>query len=477
VSIGIAVQGGRFASFRDPGGRLLEQEGRMLRLVWPEGLDSALLFLKSPALEAFRETGRVIDARVTPPEAAAVPGSMEASLVLEHPRMDFPNYPYEWAPEMLAEAGRLTLDLAEALLAEGLGLKDATPYNILFHGHRPVFVDALSVERREPLDPIWLPMAQFQRTFIFPLLARDLGMSLARSLGCRREGIEPEELARLAGPVLKWVPPYLPLATLPAVLGRNRRATRDSIYRARRAGSREEAVFILKHCFRQLRSQLENAARSNGTDSAWSDYQAGGCHYSPDDLCAKDLFVERALDHLGAGARVLDVGTNLGRYSRMAARRGLSVTAIDSDPVVVGRLWREASTSGEQVLPLVVDLAEPSPGTGWRNSEWKPFLERTQGWPDLVMLLAVVHHLVVTARVPLEEIVSLAAATTRAWVITELVEPGDPQFKRLCRGRDRLFERYGEAAWEQAWTRHFQIEERARLAGSGRVLYRLRLRG
>ena len=227
------------ASFRDPAGRLLDREGRILRFVREAGLEHARLFLQSPAIGAQCEAGRVVSARVVQARQAAELGIEPAALVLEHPRIDFPSYPYEWAPEMLVEAGRLTLDLAEALLGEGLGLKDATPYNVLFDGARPVFVDALSVERRHPLDPIWLPMAQFQRTFILPLLALGRGVSLARSLGCRREGITPQEMTRLAGPVWRWTPPYLSLATLPAVLARSERAEAPDLYRPRRTSSRE----------------------------------------------------------------------------------------------------------------------------------------------------------------------------------------------------------------------------------------------
>ncbi len=142
----------------------------------------------------------------------------------------------------------------------------------------------------------------------------------------------------------------------------------------------------------------------------------------------------------------------------------------------MGRLWREVSQARESVLPLVVDLAEPSPGLGWRNSECRPFLERAQGWSDIVMLLAVVHHLIVTAAVPLEEVVSLAAALSRDAVVVEYVGPQDGQFRRLCRGREQLYAGYGQPAWERAWGRQFSIEERTGLAGSGRVLYWLRRR-
>ena len=92
------------------------------------------------------------------------------ALVFEHRPASFPNYPYEWAPEMLLCAAGLTLRLAFAALDHGFGLKDATPYNIMFEGPHPLFLDILSFTRRDPLDIIWQPYAQFVQIFVYPLL-------------------------------------------------------------------------------------------------------------------------------------------------------------------------------------------------------------------------------------------------------------------------------------------------------------------
>ena len=120
--------------------------------------------------------------------------------MFEHERIAFQNFPYEWAPEMLYAAGSLTLDLAEEALAEGFGLKDATPSNVIFRGCQPVFVDLLSFEPRDPNDPVWLPYAQFVRTFLLPILASErLGLRLDQIFLTRRDGLEPEEVYRLCG--------------------------------------------------------------------------------------------------------------------------------------------------------------------------------------------------------------------------------------------------------------------------------------
>lgn len=459
------------ASFRDPAGRLYEHHGRLLRAVTPSGVENASLYLHSPALEPFKAAGRLIRGRVVTPAEGPDPG---AALLIEHERIPFPCYPEEWAPPMLADAARLTLDLAEALLVEGLGLKDANPFNVLFAGPRAVFVDALSIERRAPLDPLWLPLAQFQRTFLLPLLATRYGQSLPQSF-LRREGPEPAEIAALAGPLRRWLPPALTLATLPARLGRSRRAAASDFYTPKPAGSAEQARYVLTRLFRGLRRRLASLTPPVA-DSAWSDYQNEGCHYSATDQEHKEKFVGAALAAWPAPARVLDVGANLGRYSQLAAQSGHRVVAIDSDAAVVGRLWRSASAAGADILPLVLNLAEPTPARGWDNAESPAFLQRARGAFDGILLLAVVHHLVVSHRVPIEAIVDLVAGLAPHEVLVEFVAPSDPQFDRLTRGRQALHQDYTRDRFESAWARHFHSLAQVELPDSGRRLYRLRRR-
>ncbi len=446
------------AAFRDPAGRLHWRGDRLFRTVTESGLPAANLFLNSELRKHFE--GSLIETRPLTPEEAKSQNLPESALILEHRPIDFPSYPAEWSPAMLASAARLTLDLAEAALESGAGLKDATPYNILFEGPRPVFVDALSFEPRDPLDPIWRPMAQFERLFLYPLAAAvHCGIPLPQSYGIRREGPEPEELASWAGPIRRWLPPFLTLATLPARLGRAPRVETEEFYAPRKARSPAQARFILERTFKGLRRRLESLAAKAAARSGWSGYQAEACHYAPEDLKAKDDFVRRALAALPAGSRVLDIGANLGRYSRMAAQLGHRVIAIDADPVVMDHLFHAASKSGEDILPLVMDLANPTPATGWNNAETRSFLDRAQGKFDCVLMLAVIHHLEITHRIPLEEIVALAAKLTKNSVLVEYVGPADPQYRRLLRGRAALHETENtqenfEAAWPPAFLDH-----------------------
>jgi SAM-dependent methyltransferase len=469
-------------SFRDPAGRLIVAEGRILRWISHSHRDEFEAFLASSVVQRRVEAGQIISYRVLDPsEAGELAEKYELTesgalarddFILEHERVSFPSFPYEWPPEMLEAAGRLTLDLAENLLDDGLGFKDATPYNVLFRGAEPVFIDVLSIERRDPHDPLWLPYAQFVRTFLLPLvLYQRFGIPLASLLLTRRDGIEPEEAYRICGPLAKLRPPILTLATLPTWLG-SRRADAQ-IYRKRQVRSAEQAGFILRGILGGLRRQLARLKLSEKARSRWSGYVEARESYSSQQLEEKTQFIDQVLSKYQP-RRVLDAGCNTGQFSLQAARTGASVVAIDSDPVVVGRLWRQTRAEQLDILPLVVNLARPSPAVGWRNGECSAFLDRAKGGFDAVFLLALLHHLLITERVPLAEVINLVADLTSDLAVIEYVGTADPMFQRLLRGREALYEQLSTDSFEAAVRTQFHILQSEQLTASCRQLYLLK---
>ncbi len=172
--------------------------------------------------------------------------------------------------------------------------------------------------------------------------------------------------------------------------------------------------------------------------------------------------------------RILDVGCNTGYFSLAAARQGARVVAIDSDPAVVGETWRLALKEDLDVLPLVVNMASPTPALGWRNRESASFLERSLGAFDAVMMLAVVHHILVTGQIPLYEIAELAADLTTDLLLIEFVGPTDPLFQSLVLGRDELYAGLTAEAFENTFRRHFDIVSDLRLCNGTRCLYVMR---
>lgn len=474
------------ASFRDPAGRLFELDGRIFRLITQVQAPAILPFLATKVAKNFISRGLLVrtdllsDAEATElkasPEVEAWFMESPASFAVEHERIPFPSYPFEWPPPMLHDAGRLTLELAEEVVRDGFGLKDATPYNVLFRGPRPVFIDVLSFERRDPLDPVWLPYAQFVRTFLLPLLInREFGIPLNQILLARRDGLEPEEVYRMCGTLRRLRPPFLTLVSIPSWLAARHDSDDRSIYRQRRLHDPEKAKFILLSVLKGLRRQMSKVAPRSEVKSKWASYMTSDNNYSQEHFQAKQRFIEEALEEFRP-AKVLDVGCNMGHFSLLAARHGSSVTAVDSDAEVVSHVWRMAREESLDVLPLVVDITRPSPSVGWRNCECKSFLDRARGSFDAVFMLALIHHLLVTERIPLPAILELAAELTRDLLVIEYVAPEDTMFRRLTRGREALHADLTREKFEAACHPYFECLRSQHLDQTSRWLYLLRKR-
>jgi SAM-dependent methyltransferase len=454
----------RIESFRDPAGSVSVTRDRVLRTVFPPGIANLNACLYSPAARGFVEAGSLIE---TKPVADDSP---MGQVIVEHPRIPFISYPHEWPPAMLHAAAVLTLELCSSLLEEGLGLKDATPSNILFRGARPVFIDVLSIEPRDPLDPIWLADAQFARTFLIPLLLNvRTGYPIHELFLFHRDGITPAQALHRLPALRRWFPPDLGLVTLPA---RAARLEGDGLYRPRQARDAGESRFILGHHFRALRKKLDSL-KPGAVTTAWSNYETACPSYSPEQQATKRQFVEHALARIKP-SRVLDVGSNTGEFSFIAAATGASVVSIDSDPETVAALWRAAAASGADILPLVVDFARPTPAAGWRSSEHSGFLARAEGFFDCALFLAVTHHLMVTDQIPLDQIFEIAASLTTRWLLIEYVGPADAMFRRLARGRDALYQWYTRAVFDEYAGRSFDIVDTMVIPASHRAIYLLR---
>jgi len=460
-------------SFRDPAGRLVDVDGRLLRLVHTDASPDVLSFLQSPFARRLERDGHLVTSRIADDELARGSLADGWGTVLEHERVPFASFPYEWPPEMLYAAGRLTLDLAEEATAAGWALKDASPFNVLFRGTVPVFVDLPSFERRPAGATIWLPYAQFVRTFILPLLAnKHFGFPLRRIFDGHREGLEPLEVYRFCSWRQRLSPDFLTLATIPTLFAGRALGAAPRQPAAVSVLAAERAAFVTKGIFRHLRRALHAARPRGRRRSRWSSYTSSGPHDERYHV-AKRSAVERLLRDLKPRT-VLDIGANDGHIARVAARGGARVVAIDRDESAVGAAFDAARTEALDVLSLVVDLIDPPGATGWRNRECRSFLDRAAGQFDAVLLLAVVHHLMVSGGVPLDEVIALVAEVTRDAAVIEFVPRDDVLFQQLARGREAMYEWLTPETFEEVCRRHFRLEGTLPVGESGRRLYLLR---
>lgn len=448
-------------TFRDPAGSVeVTPEGAYRTIHAP--YDREILdFLALPFASQLVAEGRLVGS-----EIVSQPGTAQG-LVLRHPRISFQSYPWEWPPVLWLAAAELTLDLCIDLVKQGWRLKDATPLNVLFQGTRPIFVDLLSIERADPQQSIWLPYGQFVRTFLLPMLAyARLGWPLQTML-TRRDGYEPEDIYSALSWPARLRQPAFSAVTLPSLLAGNKKLSSGSIA-PRTMKDPEVARHVLLKTLKNLLAQMRRVTPRHKT-SVWSDYAETATHYSEEDHVGKRSFVSAVLSATRP-AHVLDVGCNTGVYSRLAAEAGAEVVSIDTDLQAVDRLAANLKGSGTNILPLCVDLAHPTPPAGWENRESACFLHRCAGHFDMVMMLAVIHHLLLRGQVPLGQIASLCGRLTTKHLILEWVPPTDIKFKELLRGREAIYAHLDEAAFRSAFAAHFTIAQETTLA-NGRILF------
>lgn len=445
-------------SFRDPDGYVFERDGRIFRCVLPHAAADLQAFLATPLAQKWMADGSLVSSRVVNDlYGTKLPSNFPSgAIIVEHSPIPFRNFPYEWAPEMLRSAAMLTLEMASAAMAAGFALKDATPYNIMFDGPRPVFLDVLSFRRRDALESIWQPHAQFIRTFAYPLLAcSQFGLRMDEILLTHRDGLEPERLLALCPPYRRLLPPFLTAVTIPTLLGRGNNGAEADPYRVRHARDAEEATFILQRLFRRARRLVGLRAGRRRRGTTWQ-YMDSGLPYAPAEFAEKQRLLADTLARWPV-RNLLDLGCNTGHFSLLAARYGARVVAIDRDADAIGALWQSASTVSTVVLPLVVDIGRPPGACGWQNSECTAFLDRARGKFDCVLMLALIHHLLVNERVPLVAILQLAAELTTHLAVVEYIDPQDAQFQRIARGRDALHHDVTRDNFEATVRAWFQI--------------------
>jgi predicted RNA methylase len=464
------------ASFRDPSSTVFYAGDDVLRGLDPDAAADWAALQAAPFFAKAVETGRLVRTEaLDDTEAAAVrPEGRAWPVVLKHERVPFVSYPYEWSFSQLKDAALLHLDLLIASLDAGLTMKDGYAYNVQWHGSRPTFIDVPSFTKSS--GGPWVGYRQFCATFLYPLMLQAYrDVSFRPLLRGQVNGIEPHQMRGLLmnprdllrGGVLKNVMLH---SFAEGKFKTDERGSREVGEDLQKAGFSTE---LTKATAKALRKLVAGLKWESG-DSHWQTYQATNT-YSDEDRSTKEAFVDSALAGTDAGM-VWDLGANDGTYSRIAARHADTVLAVDSDEATVDALYRKARADKDtKILPLVMDLADPSPGIGWRNAERPGFYDRRK--PDVVLLLAVLHHMAITSNIPLPQLVDWMHSLD-ARIVVEFVHTDDPMTKRLLSNKpEGLFPGYRVDEFERLLKEKFTVERQELLPSATRTLYLVSPRG
>lgn len=449
------------SSFRDPDGFVYRHGPTLLRQVNNSYREHYHALIESGLYDELSAAGLLVSHEERPVGFALTP---EAFRVLEPLQVSMISYPYEWCFSQLKDAALATLDIQKRALARGMTLKDASAYNIQFHEGKPILIDTLSFECHPEGAP-WIAYRQFCQHFLAPLaLMADVDVRLGRLLESYLDGI-PLDLASRLLSKRSWG--HLSLALHVHLHARSIRRHADT--------SREQVGRIRNLRPKGLEALLENLESAirrldwEPVGTEWAEYE--DVHgYSTEARSEKERVVLDLLEDV-APETVWDLGSNTGFFSQSAASVARTVVAMDGDPAAVEILYRRLKQQGERrILPLWIDLTNPSPSLGWAHAERDSLMNR--GPTDCILALALIHHLAIANNLPLESIARMFSDLARH-VIVEFVPKSDPQAQRLLVSRKDIFPNYRRDTFEAVFSRFFRTIHAVQIAGTDRWIYRM----
>jgi len=450
------------SSFRDPSGFIFSEGDRLLRQVNECYQAEYRHLMDSGLYQRLTGEGLLVPHREVEGHAGT---TGDAFLVIEPERIPFISYPYEWSFNQLKDAALVTLRIQQAALECGMTLKDASAYNIQFFKGRPVFIDTLSFDLYHEGKP-WEAYRQYCQHFLAPLaLMSHTDIRLNQLLKIYLDGIPLDLASRLLPRKTKW--------NFALLMHLHLHAKTQVKYEHKGSAGREVKIPLanLKALIGSL-IRLTQRLNMKKQRTEWGAYYTF-TNYTDDSFTRKKEIIDRFVRSIGP-ATLWDLGANNGEFTRIAARQGVDCVAFDIDPIAVDIDYLDVRSTGiPNLLPLVMDLTNPSPSIGWNNRERPGFTARTL--PDTVIALALIHHLAISNNLPFSHIATFLHGVCTNLII-EFVPKSDSQVQKLLESRKDIFGTYEEETFRREFSRFFEILEAEKVSGSERTIYRMKRR-
>ena len=444
-------------SFRDPSGFVFQSNNRIYRAVAPSYFANYKLLHDSGLYNTLVSRKQLITHNE---DVNILPVQFSDYKTIVHQKINFISYPYEWCFSQLKEAALLTLNIQIESLKHGMILKDASAFNIQFSEGKPIFIDTLSFEKYNEGTP-WSAYRQFCQHFLAPLsLIAYKGESLSKLSQVFLDGI-PLELTSslltkrsyLNSGIVSHIHIHSKIKpnALPAK-GNKRKLSLN----------KKQLLNILEH----LKNTVSNL-NLKPQKSQWNKYEFENS-YTENAKNEKSTTILNWLQSIKTKT-IWDMGCNTGTYSLLASAYCDSIIAMDADYHSIEYLYNSIKNLDKKnILPIVIDLANPSPAIGWENIERKNLIQR--GKPDLVMALALVHHLRITFGIPFE-MIAKSFSEKGTWLIAEYVPKDDIQVKEMLMNREDIFSDFNLESFTLAFEKYFLIKDKIILHKSGRILF------
>jgi ribosomal protein L11 methylase PrmA len=458
------TSGQHTASFRDPSGFLFHRDGELYRQINQKYSQEYNHLMESGLYEELIEIGRMVahdelDIPAYKPDLSYK--------IIQSEYVPFISYPYEWSFSQLKEAALVTLSIQKRSLSHGMSLKDASAYNIQFHQGKATFIDTLSFEIYEDGQP-WVAYKQFCQHFLAPLaLMAKKDIRLNQLMRLYIDGVPLDLASQLLPPQTRLNPGLMIHIHL--------HAKAQTRYADQAVGTPEQTKGMTKQAQLGLIENLRNTIRKlswkpSGTE--WGNYYEI-TNYTDIGFQHKKQLISEWVNDIQP-KQIWDLGANNGEFSRLASEKGFFTVSFDIDPAAVEQNYRQVKREKEEhILPLVLDLTNPSPAIGWHNLERGSIIDRAPA--DLVFALALIHHLSISNNVPFEQLARYFTELGK-WLIIEFVPKSDSQVQKLLQSRKDIFDQYTREDFEGIFEEHYSIRKKEKIEESERYLYLMEIK-
>lgn len=420
------------SSYVDPNGFLFAYKGDLYRAIYPVRESFYLSLFDKGIIDKLIKNHNLVSSEITDYK---IP-ELNCNLVIRHEKIEPLTYCVEWCPSMLKSAAVATLELNAALLEYNCCLQDAYPWNILFKFTKPVFIDLTSIVPIEG-NLLWPAYQQFINCFLNPLKLASMGKgSIARGLLYDYiNGISVDQLN------INFTLSYIfrhPLSVFLSYAGefltdkiqknfklkkKFQNAIKNSKYV--QVNNKLRMKFTLK-----LLKKVEKINLSEGK-TTWKNY-----YYNINEefkMEDKEKIISNLLSELSPDT-VLDLGSNVGKFSIIACQNGARVISIDSSEYCVQTIYNISKEKKYDIIPLVGDIVTPTPSYGFLSRQFPPMVQRVKS--DVVLCLGLMHHLHINSRQSFDRIALMLNELSNKAVIFEYVDFTDDNINLLDHGRE-----------------------------------------
>ncbi len=443
------------SSYRDPSGFIFEKEGVIYRQVntcFKEHFDH---FTQSGCYKHLVEKGLLIPHEQVPENLT---GDKSYYATLKPELISFISYPYEWSFAMLKDAALLSLQLVKEALNYEMILKDATPYNIQWHKGSLLFIDSLSFEKYR--ETIWVAYRQFCENFLAPLLL----------MHHSKQPLHQLQLAYLDGIPVDVASNLLPFRSKLSVhtylhihLHAKISAKKKNVTGSSQRFSKQRLLNLI-NSLESLISKLNIPYRQ----STWSEYYDEAAKRN-NYLTEKKKIFEQWINELPGIKKAADLGANDGEFSQLLAAKNISVIAADFDSYCINNLYKNVKSSGiKNIQPLIIDLSNPSPAIGVNSEERDSFIQRCKA--DLVIALALIHHLVIGKNIPFEKAAEFFCKIGDNLII-EFAPEEDEKVQLMLKSKKDIYIKYNEQEFLKAFDKYFSVIDKKPITSTNRVLF------